>query len=156
MTWSVTLFMTLEKFNCLLWKGLFHDSSHPCGDVVVKAVDKMHQFDSEQTHSVNLLIYRLFDLYFFTQCSLQFLWNIREIYRNKPFPIIETLHGEIPFTWPSCFQRAMKAHTAEPECVQTVFGPFDLQQEEKHLIVDLLTLGADHNVNRPGNLHRAK
>lgn len=53
-------------------------------------------------------------------------------------------------------KRAMKAHTTESERVQTVFGPFDLQQEEKHLIVDLLTLGADHNVNRPGNLQRAK
>lgn len=92
-TWSLLLSVTPNKFNCLRWKGLCRDSSHPCGDVVVKAVDKVHQFDSEQTHSVNLLIYRLFDLYFFTQSSLQFLCDICEIYRNKPLPILETLQG---------------------------------------------------------------
>lgn len=42
--------------------------------------------------------------------------------------------------------------TTEPKGIQTIFGPFDLQKKEKHLIVDLLTLGANHDVNRPGHL----
>lgn len=50
----------------------------------------------------------------------------------------------------------IKAHTTKSKRVQTVFGPFDLQQEKKHLIVNLLTFRAYHNVNRPGNLRREK
>lgn len=43
--------------------------------------------------------------------------------------------------------------TTEAECVQTVFGPFDLQQQQEDLVVDLLTLGTDHYVHGPRNLH---
>lgn len=58
------------------------DSSHPRRDVVVKAVDKVHQFDSQQTHPVNLLIYGLFDLYILGQSSLQFLRDVCEIWKK--------------------------------------------------------------------------
>lgn len=34
--------------------------THPGGDVVVEAVDKVHQFDPQQTHAVDLLMYGLF------------------------------------------------------------------------------------------------
>ena len=56
--------------------------SHPGHDVVVKAVDKVHQFDPQQTHSVDLLVYPLFDLYFLRQSTLQLLSDVCEIY-NK-------------------------------------------------------------------------
>lgn len=58
-------------------------TSHPGRDVVVKAVDKVHQFDPQQTHPVNLLIYRLFDLQVLGQSSLQFLSYIREVYKKQ-------------------------------------------------------------------------
>lgn len=141
------------------------DSSHPRRDVVVKAVDKVHQFDSQQTHPVNLLIYGLFDLYILGQSSLQFLRDVCEIWKKHSSRIrkktLKNDGGRLCvriFTRASYFNtlRVTVTHTAESKCVQTVFGPFDLQQEEKHLIVDLLTLWADHNVDRPGNLQRVK
>lgn len=45
--------------------------------------------------------------------------------------------------------------TTESKRVQTVFSPFNLQQEKEHLIVNLLALRADHNIYGPGDLRRA-
>jgi len=44
------------------------------------------------------------------------------------------------------------SRTTEAQRVQAVFGPFDLQQQQEHLVVDLLALGADHDVHGPGHL----
>lgn len=62
-----------------------HKSSHPGHDVVVKAVDKVHQFDPQQTHTVNLLIYRLLDFHLLSLSSLQFLTDGSEIYEEESF-----------------------------------------------------------------------
>lgn len=80
-------------------KGLLHDSSHPGHDVVVKAVDKVHQFDPQQTHSVNLLIYRLLDLYLLSQSSLQFLTDGDEIYEKETFHIIREHKLQLAKIW---------------------------------------------------------
>lgn len=50
----------------------------------------------------------------------------------------------------------LQARTTEAQSVQAVFGPLDLQQQKENLVVDLLALGADDNVDRPGNLWRAE
>ena len=42
--------------------------------------------------------------------------------------------------------------TAEADRVQAVLGPFDLQQQQEHLVVDALALGADDDVHGPGDL----
>ena len=42
--------------------------------------------------------------------------------------------------------------TAEPDRVQAVLGPFDLQQQQEHLVVDPLALAADDDVHGPGDL----
>lgn len=39
---------------------LFSDSTHPGHDVIMKTVDKVHEFYPQQTHSVNLLFDGLF------------------------------------------------------------------------------------------------
>lgn len=39
---------------------LFSDSTHPGHDVIMKTVDKVHEFYPQQTHSVNLLFDWLF------------------------------------------------------------------------------------------------
>lgn len=71
---------------------------HPGRDVVVKAVDKVHQFDPQQTHSVNLLIHRLFDFHFLS--PLQFLSDICEIFQeNKQLPQNNSAHPDDQFVF---------------------------------------------------------
>lgn len=53
---------------------------HPRHDVVVKAVDKVHQFDPEQTHPVDLLVHALFDLDLLGRGALQLLSDVCKTY----------------------------------------------------------------------------
>lgn len=45
---------------------LFSNSTHPGHDVIMKTVDEVHEFDPQQTHSVNLLFDGLFAFNFFS------------------------------------------------------------------------------------------
>ena len=45
-----------------------------------------------------------------------------------------------------------KPLTAEANRVQAVLGPFDLQQQQEHLVVDALALCADDDVHGPWDL----
>lgn len=51
---------------------LFSNSTHPGHDVIMKTVDKVHEFDPQQTHSVNLLFDGLFAFNFFSWTFLHF------------------------------------------------------------------------------------
>lgn len=60
--------------------GQFGGLPHPRHDVVVKAVDKVHQFDPEQTHPVDLLVHVLFDLDLLGCGALQLLSDVCKTY----------------------------------------------------------------------------
>lgn len=51
---------------------LLSNSTHPGHDVIMKTVDKVHEFYSQQTHSVNLLFDGLFASNFSSWTFLHF------------------------------------------------------------------------------------